>query len=172
MKKKDLSFKELFLNEMARYLTYASFLTLFFCSLTMYQRLIIEEYSLPYFHYGYSIVQALILSKIILVGEYFQLGENFKNRSLIIPVVYKTVLFSALVAIFSIIEHLIEAWIHERTLLQFYNSFIAHGKDALFAKILVVFWFFILFFSFLEISSFLGEGKLFNLFFRRKSDQL
>lgn len=102
----------------------------------------------------------------------FPTGETFKNRSLIIPVVYKTVLFSFLVAIFSTLEHLIETRIHGKTLLEFYDSFMAHGKDALLAKILVVFWFFILFFSFLEISSALGEGKLFHLFFKRKSTEL
>lgn len=172
MKRNEMSFKELFHHEMVRYCTYAPFLALFFCSLSLYQRLIMEQYSLPYFHYGYAIIQALVLSKIILVGEYFQLGETFKNRSLIIPVVYKTVLFSFLVAIFSTLEHLIETRIHGKTLLEFYDSFMAHGKDALLAKILVVFWFFILFFSFLEISSALGEGKLFHLFFKRKSTEL
>ena len=172
MQKNERSFKKRFYDEMKRFFTYAAFLALFFCSLTLYQRLIMEEYSLPYFHYGYVLIQALILAKVILIGEYFQLGETCKNRAIVIPVIYKTVLFSLLVALFTILEHLIDTWRHGKSFLEFYDSFMAHGKDALFAKVLVVFWFFILFFSFLEISTVLGEGKLFNLFFRRKRSDL
>lgn len=160
--------KQKIVQESYQFFIYAVFLSLFFCSLYTYQRLILDEYSIHYFHYGYGIFQGLVLAKIILIGEVFHLGERYADRPLIFPTLYKAVIFSILVLIFSIVEHFIDGFlkgIHSEVI---YHELIDKGKYLIFAKILVVFFVFIPFFAFIETGRVMGEGKLINLFFRKK----
>src|SRR5690242_11434243 len=99
--------KEKMLHELQKFALYFIFLAFFFSALTAYQRLILGEYSISYLHYGYGLIEALILSKIILIGEGLGLGEKYGSKPLIIPTLYKTIIFSFLVMIFSIAEHFI-----------------------------------------------------------------
>jgi hypothetical protein len=136
----------------------------------MYRRLILGEYSISYFHYGYGIFQALILAKLILIGESLRLGEKYENHPLIIPTLYKTVVFSFFVLLFSMFEHFVEGFIHGTGFSEIYHEFMSKSKDEVLARVLVVFFVFILFFAFLETARVLGEGKLIDLFIRRKKD--
>lgn len=169
MKAKESKLKQKILFEMHLFMIYSLFLALFFTSLTMYKRLILGEYSISYFHYGSGLIQALILSKIILIGESLQLGEKLSDKPLIIPTLYKTVLFSILVLIFTIIEHFVIGYFHGIGFTSLYQELLTKGLDEILAKVLVVFFVFILFFAFLETSWALGDGKLINLFFTRKT---
>jgi hypothetical protein len=160
--------KQNILEEIQLFFLYASFLALFFCSLTTYKRLILGEYSISYFHYGSGVVQALILSKVIILGEHFHFGEKFENKPLIIPTLYKTIIFCVLFFILAIIEHFILGYFKDLTIAKIYHEFFKNGIDEILAKILLVFFVFILFFAFIEISRVLGKGKLLQWFLKRK----
>lgn len=162
------SVKQKIIGELIKFSMYASFLAVFFCSLITYRRLILEEYSISYFHYGYGIVEALLLSKIILLGEDLRLGEKLENRPLIILTLYRTIIYSFFVLIFSVVEHFVLGFLHGKNFMNIYYEFMDKGIDEVLAKGLVVFFVFILFFAFVNTSIALGENKLFNLFFYGK----
>jgi hypothetical protein len=142
----------------------AAFLFLFFAAFNNYQRLILREYHIEYFHYGYSLIQALILGKVVLVGEIFHLGDRFKGKPLIFPTLYKTFSFSILVLAFAVLEHFVEGFIHGQNFAAILQEIAAKGTD-IGAKIIVMFIAFIPMFAIWEISNLFGEGKLFALFF-------
>lgn len=169
MNANEMNLKQKIVHEIQRFLTYALFLTLFFCSLTTYQRLILGEYSISYFHYGYGVLEALILSKIILLGEALGLGRKLEAKPLSIVTLYKTTLFSFLVLIFTVIEHFIFGFLHGKDFAHIYEEFMSKGIDLVLAKVLVVFFVFILFFGFVETGRALGGNTLMNLFFFRKN---
>jgi hypothetical protein len=154
-------------HEMYRMLIYFAFLSLFFCSLTAYERIILGEYSISYLHYGYGLLQALILSKIILIGESLRLGERFEDRPLMIPTLYKTIIFSIFTFLFLIIEHFVTGFFHGIGFAEISEEIANKSLNVILAKTLVIFWVFILFFAFLEIGNFLGENKLIKLFFQK-----
>jgi hypothetical protein len=155
--------------ELYRFLIYASFLSLIFCALSTYKRLILGEYSISYLHYGYGLIQGLILAKIIVIGEMFRLGERFATKPLIIPTLYKTLIFTIFVFFFALFEHFFTGYLKGKSSLQIYEEFLNHGLDEILAKALLLFFVFILFFAFLEISNWLGGNKLIKLFFSKPS---
>ena len=66
-----------FVVEMRKFALIASFLFFFFGAFATYRRLILSEYQIDYFQYGYALIEALVLGKVILVGEIFHLAIGF-----------------------------------------------------------------------------------------------
>lgn len=163
------NWKQEITHEIHWFLIYFTFFALFLSSLVLYRRLILAEYAISYFHYSYGIFEALILSKIILLGQRFKLGERFSDSSLIIPTFYKTVIFTFFALIFSTLEHFITGFLHGKDIAEIYQKFMNEGMYEVLASILVIFLVFILFFAFVETGRVLGENKLINLFFYRKA---
>ena len=88
------------------------FLALFFCAFTTYRRILMREVGLSYYHYGFAVIKALILAKVIMIGQYARLGRIFDDRPLIVPTLYKVVVFSLLTILFEMAEHFLGGLIH------------------------------------------------------------
>jgi hypothetical protein len=153
-------------NEFKRFLIYTLFFTVLFSMFNIYEKILLKEDIITSIPYEFSFIEALILSKIILIGEAMNLGELSSGKPLIIPVMYKTILFCILVIIFSILEHLIVDLIHSKEI-SLYELIFRHINVAI-ARSTVMFFVFFFFFSLLETSHALGEDDLFSLFFRRR----
>jgi hypothetical protein len=108
-------------------------------SITTYRRLVLAEYQISYFRYGYSLFEALLLAKVILIGRLLRLGERFRNRPLIIPTLYKTVIFSLFVFTFSILEHLILGLWHGKGPAKVFEELINQGVWESLAHAVVLF---------------------------------
>src|SRR5271157_5165262 len=100
------------IREMVEYYVVFMYLAVFFGLFTWYRRLILAEYQISYLHYGVSVIQALVLAKVILVGRALHLGQRLKNHPLIVPTVYKAVVFSIFVGIFGVVEPTIIGLLH------------------------------------------------------------
>ena len=97
-----------------------------------------------------------------IIGEYARLGRGHEDKPLIISVLWKAFLFGLLVAAFHILEESVKRLaFHER---------ISMRIDEMLIRNLVVFCFLIPFFAFWELQRVLGEGWLFDLFFRRRQE--
>ena len=155
-----------FIAEMRKFALVAAFLFLFFAAFNNYQRLILREYHIEHFQYGYSLIQALILAKVVLVGEIFHFGERFRGKPLIFPTLYKTFSFSLLVLAFAVLEHFVKGFIHGQNFAAIPQEIAAKGTD-IGAKVIVMFIAFIPMFAIWEISHLFDEGKLFEFFFAR-----
>lgn len=149
------------------YCIYALFLAILFIAVITSRRLILEQYSINATHYSFAIIEALILAKVIRIGQSFGFGERFLNKPLIYPVLYKTLIFSFLVIIFQISEHFIVGFIHEKSVITIYHDLIAKGIFVIIANIINMIFVFFFLFAFLEVGRILGHGKLMTLFFRR-----
>jgi len=156
-----------FLVEMRKFAVVAAFLFFFFGAFTTYRRLILSQYQIDYFQYGYALIQALVLGKVVLVGEIFHLGERFHGKPLIFPTLYKTFSFSVLVLAFAVLEHFAKGFIHGENIGVVVGELASKTGADIMAKILVMFIAFIPMFAISEIGHLLGEGKLLELFFER-----
>ena len=56
-----------------------------------------------------TLIEAVILGKVIVLGSVFHLGRSLEQKLLIYPTLYKAVVFTFLVAIFTLIENTIKA---------------------------------------------------------------
>ena len=70
-----------------------SYLAILFLVFKFYTRLVLSEYKIDYFEYGLTLLKALALAKIILTAEALRFGERFRERPLIVPTLYSTVVF-------------------------------------------------------------------------------
>jgi hypothetical protein len=165
--KKELGIKQKIKKETQLFFLYTLFLTLCLCAFTTYRRLVLGEYAISYTHYGFSVIEALILAKVILIGQSLGIGKRFEDKPLIIPTLYKTFIFSFFVLIFSVLEHFIIGFIHGKDIAKIYQEFVTTGLREILARILIMFFAFVFFFAFLETAEVLGEKKLFNLFFKQ-----
>ncbi|MFO0952109.1 MAG: hypothetical protein U0835_13365 [Isosphaeraceae bacterium] len=154
-------------EEMKTMLVVFVYLAAFLGAFTTYRRLVLNEYNIPYLHYGYSLIEALILSKVIVFGSALKIGERFRGRPLIVPTLYKTVSFGVLVVAFSVLEHVVEGWFHGKTTLAAWNAILEQGTWELLARVLVVVVALVPLFAVWETGRAMGEGKLWELFFQR-----
>lgn len=156
------------LHETRELVFLAGFLTLFLNSLSIYRSIILNENIFNYFHIGYNFVEALLLSKIILLGKFLKLGERYSEKSLIIPTIYLSFVFSIFVFLFSLIEHFFMGFMEGKSVSTLLNQLTDQSVNEDVGKLLIAFLFFILLFSFLELRRVFGEEKFFALFFSRK----
>jgi hypothetical protein len=166
--KKAAGLKEKAIEEFKVFWIIAVFLGLMFGAFTGYRGLILSEFGVGYIHYGAGLIEALIVAKVILIGQALGLGKQFEDGPLIFAALFKAVLYGAFVALFAVVEHLIHGLIRGQDLPAIWQSFIGLGKDEILARTLMVVVTFIPFFSFWETNRALGPGRLFALFFQRR----
>jgi hypothetical protein len=92
-------------HELIEYGFNVVYLTLVFASFFIYRRLVLASYYIAYTNYGVAVIEAMILGKVIMIGNVFHFGRWLEKKPLIIPTFYKTVAFTLLVAAFKVIEH-------------------------------------------------------------------
>jgi len=156
---------------MAEYWVNVVYLTLVFAAFTQYRRLVLAAHDIIYTNYWVAVIEALVLAKVVMIGDVLHLGRRLEQRPLIFPTLLKTVVFSLFVGIFTIIEHVIKGLWMGKGLTGGVVEFLGKGNHELLAGCLVVFVAFIPFFAFRELGRALGgEGKIWGLFFRGRDN--
>jgi len=145
----------------------AIYLALMLSAFTWYRRFVLSQYGVTYLHYWAAVVEALILAKVILIGQALGLGRRYEGARLILSVLFKSVVFGIFVALFGVLEHLIEGLVHRESWEAFEQGLVRSAPQELLARTVMVIVTFIPFFAFWETDRVLGEGKLFSLFFRK-----
>jgi len=146
-----------------------AYLVLLFGTFMIYRRLVLAEFGVTYLNYGFALIQALVIGKLILIGDAMQLGKRLDQAPLIVAVIYKSIVFSVFVMAFGVLEHLVEGLYHKEHGGEILKSIVGLGWDELLARTIMLIAAFIPFFTFWEIGRELGRDKLFALFFARRT---
>jgi len=160
--------KQKLLEEIKLYFFVFAFLALMFSAFLTFRRLISNEAGITYLHYGSGIIKAAIVAKIIMIGQALKLGKNVENQPLMIAVLVKAALFGLLVAIFNVIERVIEELIRGNDWPGISNLLVMNGLNQALADALILMVSFIPFFAFWETGRVLGEGTLSQMFFGKR----
>ena len=166
--KKQINWKDKILHEMAEYLFNVIYLALVFAAFTQYRRFLLAAHDIIYTNYWVALIQALIFGKVIMVGALFRLGRSLDQKPLIIPTLYKAVVFTFLVVVFHVIEHAIKGLWQGNDLASSLTAFLDRGYHEVLAGSLVIFVALIPFFAVKELGRVLGEDKIRALFFRKR----
>ena len=159
------SLKERALEELKVFWLIALYLWLFLGCFTVYRRLILAETGVPYLHYGIALIEALIIGKVVLIGRMFGFTRRFDHMPLVVPVVYKSVVFALLVMLFGVVEHLVTGWVHKQGLLAGLQEIAETGTYEIGARALMLTVAFVPFFAFTELGRVLGPKRLTAMFF-------
>jgi hypothetical protein len=165
-----VGWKQKAIREFIRYWINVAYLSTVFGLFAWYRRLILAHYDIKYFEYGIAIIEALIMAKVIMIGDAVGLGNRiFKDKPLIYPTLYKSVVFTCFVGVFAALEGTIKGWFKGDGLAGWLIELHNEGRHEFLARCLIVFVVFIPFFGFKELGKvFGGEGRLGKLFFRSR----
>ncbi len=155
-------------RELAEYWLNFAYLFIFFGVFIMYRRLVLAEYEISYYHYGFAFFKALVLAKVVMIGDFLGLAGRLRDKPLIVSTLYKAVVFAVWVFFFDLVEHTVHGLLHG----QGFSggiSWIAGNLDELLAGALVVFFACKPFFAFKELGRVLGVGRIARLFFRKRT---
>src|SRR3954469_13925529 len=83
--------KQRFLREMIRYFISVLYLAAFFGAFAWYRRFVVAAYKINYFNYGVALIEALILAKVIWIGEVLHIVRDREDKPLIYPTIKKAV---------------------------------------------------------------------------------
>jgi hypothetical protein len=165
---KRAGLKEKLLHEVKELLGIFLYLAVFFCAFTTYRLLVMKEMGLSYFHYGFALIKALVLAKVILLGQSVRFAKAFDDRPLIILTLYKVILFSLFTLAFEVLERVIGGFFHGKNILGALQEIMSVGWDELLARTLVMLVAFVPLFAFTETARVLGEGKMRELFLHKR----
>jgi hypothetical protein len=139
------------------------YLAFFFCALATYSMLLLNRFNVSYFTYGAALINALVIAKVILIGEYAHLGRKHESKPLVVSALYKAFLYGLLVFAFHVLEECIRLLVHHESIA---SGFRQIQIDEFLCRTLIVFCTFIPLFAFRELRRVLGEENFHNLFFR------
>lgn len=166
--KKRGGWKQKVASEMVAYWINVLYLAVFFGMFITYQRLVLAQYEISYEDYGISMIKALVLAKVIMLGDILRLGRGLEERPLVYPTLFRSFAFSVWVLLFIILESMVRGFLQGKGLVGGFEEFMQRDKYELLARSLIVFFAFIPFFAVRELGRVLGRGKLHELFFRRR----
>jgi len=138
------------------------YLGFFFCGLATYSMLLLDRFHISYFAYGTALINALVIAKVILIGEAAHAGRKFEARALVYSALWKAFVFALLVFAFHLAEEMIRDVIHGKSLdaafhdIRVYDLLIRTG---------LIFCVFIPLFLFRELKRVVGDEGFRELFF-------
>lgn len=157
-------FKQKAEHELKDFLWISFYLAFFFCALETYTMLLLRKYDASYLSYTFALINALVIAKVILIGEMAHLGKKAESRPLYQSVLYKSFVFGLLVFAFHFLEEFVKRLIHHGPA----GSVLHEVKlDEMIARTIVIFCAFIPLFAFRELGRVLGAERLHALFFKR-----
>jgi hypothetical protein len=159
--------KEKAVHEGIRFLIMFLYLFVMFGLFRIHESIILAQHNIALTHYGFALVNALVLAKVMLVAEDLHLGRRFEDGPLIYPVLFKSLLFAILFIGFHVVEHVIIALWHGEGILQGVPEFGGGGITGVISVGVIMSVVLIPFFAFVEISRLFGAGALKTLIFKR-----
>jgi len=130
--------KEKAIEEFKAYWIITLYLAVFFSALTNYRRLVLAEYGVTYIHFGFALIEAMIIAKVILIGQALGLGRRFEHKPLIWLVIHKSLMFGVLVMLFGILERVVESLFHKDGLAAIWQRIAEIGADEIAARAVMV----------------------------------
>jgi len=149
-------------HELIEFWVIAAYLAFFFCALVTYTMLLLKKYEVSddVLNYSFALINALVIGKVILIGEMLHVGRSYEKRPLYQSVLLKSLIFAALVLVFHVVEEVVKRIIKSEP-----SGTVMHGLHwtDMVSRALVVFCAFVPLFGFRELRRVLGEEKLYAL---------
>lgn len=156
--------KEKAKHELKELLVIFFYLAFFFCALITYNMLLLNELHVEYWSYSFALINALIITKVIMIGEWAHVGKRGERWSLLFSSLWKAFIFSWLVLAFHFVEEIIKRMIHGASVATASRE---ARMDELLARTLIVFCTFIPLFAFREFRRVMGEEEFQRLLFEK-----
>jgi hypothetical protein len=160
---KKTELKRKAVHELVDMLEISLYLWAFFCAVALYRMLLLNQFHDAFLDFGIALINALVVAKVILIGEAVHVGKKFEAKRLLVSSIYKAFVFGLLLFAFHVVEELIKLRLHGETLASAYQHL--RIQDFL-GRALVVFCAFVPLFAFRELRRVVGESEFNDIFYR------
>jgi hypothetical protein len=152
--------KKVVAHKVRRFLLMFLYLWALLLLLALNQDMILRQRGISLSTQGFGFINALVLAKVMLVAEDLDLGRWRQRRPLIYPIVYESLLLTALFICFHVVEHIAIGLFKGDTLAASVPHIGGGGLAGLACVAVILFVALIPFFAFKHVSRELGEGRL------------
>ena len=94
------------LKELKSFLIMFSYLWLVFSVFLVHEWSVLASHQIGFRFYGLAVVNALVLSKIMLIAEGLHFARRFEDKPLIYPIAYKSIAFTVLLMVAYIVKEI------------------------------------------------------------------
>jgi len=165
--------KERALNEVKRYAAIAVYLWVLFSMFEIHRyavlRTIDHRASISGYRIGFAAVSALIMGKVILIGEALHLGEQLGEKRIIYSVLFKSVIFALFAICCNVVEGVIVGFIHGTSIVASIPQMGGGGLEGMALYGIMAAIVLIPFFLFTEVQRLLGKDRLHSLILQKRS---
>src|SRR6202047_1592558 len=162
---RKLSLKQRAFDEEIKFLTIAFYLWVMCGVFALHESVVSEKDHINYHFYGFAIVNALVLGKVVLIAEGFHFADWFKGRPLIYPILCKAVAFSALLLVFDVVEEVLVGIFKGKTIDASIPSIGGGSPTGVFFVGIILAVALIPFFAFRAVGRAIGERELHSMMF-------
>lgn len=160
--------KEALWRETRTMLWLALYLFAFLAALAGYRAVLLGQGGAGAWPLLHCAIEALVLAKVMLIGNALKLGERFFQRRMFARTISRAFAFALFALAFSGTEEMVMGMLRGRAAGEIWNELVALGPRLVMARGVVLFIFFIPLFAIWEIGRALGEGKLHAMFFEAR----
>ena len=65
------------------------YLAFFFCALAAYRMLLLNEYHVKSLTFAFALINALVVAKVIMIGELAKVGKRHESKPLFVSAIWK-----------------------------------------------------------------------------------
>jgi hypothetical protein len=158
-------------EELKRFFIMFVYLLVIFTLFQLHEYMILRQHDIAYAHYGFAIIQALVLAKVMLIGEAMKLGHRLSKQRRIVVIAYRSAVFALFFLIFKIFEDAVIALFKGKDVIE---SITAPGGSTPATIILaLIFWVMLLpYFAFVELGRGFGVDSLKHVLFSAEDKEV
>jgi hypothetical protein len=165
-------------HQIIQFLLVAFYLFIVFAVLALHEEVVAAKNGIEYHFYGFAVINAIILGKVMLVAEDLNFANRFfrnilaRNGPLIYVILFKSIAFTLLFYVFDIVEEVLVGVFKGKTVAESFPNIGGGTPRGIFSMIVVITVLLIPFFAYREIGKVIGESELHSLLFTRTNPQL
>ena len=156
-------------DEFRRFLVLFLYLWVLFGVFVLNQGVVLREHGFDFAMQGFALINALVFAKVMMLFEIFDPGRWLRRRPLIYPILYETLLLTALFLVAHIVEKTIEGLLRGKTIAESVPVSGGGGFAGFLSITAILFIALIPFFGLRNLNLAIGEGRLWALIFERPS---
>jgi hypothetical protein len=156
-------------EEFRRFLVLFFYLWVLFGVFVLNQGVVLREHGFDFAMQGIAFINALVFAKVMMLFEIFDPGRWLRRRPLIYPILYETLLLTALFLVAHVLEKTIEGLLQGKTMADSLPAIGGGGFTGLLSMTAILFIALIPFFGLRNLSMAMGDGRLWAVFFEQPS---
>jgi hypothetical protein len=138
-------------------------------AIILYKSVILREVGVSFTIWGIAAAKAVILAKFMLLGRMLRIGKRYRDKPLIWPTLYHSLMFLALLLILTLLEELFVGLIRHRSFTESLSHVVGPTFVSGISVSFIMFLILVPYSAFVCLGDVLGEDEVFRLFFIDRS---